>query len=282
MSTKLTKASMTLAIAIGAMFSGAAHAAGGTITGMKITPTVTPVNQTYNVVATVGETVNLNILGSGSCSQLVVDKGEGAAPVLISAQLPMTSPVTYQTAGAKQVKVASVAGADDACQGSATGTVFVAAQNAFKPSSFFWGWNGSSTVNGGKVDEKLVSFVGGSGHCDNVHIDFGDGTVINAGPAVFYPSLSYNFQPGLHAYKQAGTFHMKLWDSGATNCGSMEADAHVTALPTTTTTTTTSKATTSTTKATTTTTKTTTTTTHMKPIKKCPVGKPSIDCDNGL
>lgn len=277
-------------------FAAPAHADPATLSNVFIKPSVTPLMPAgYTAVANVGEEITLviNAAGGGTstCPSLVVDKGEGAAPAYISAQLPMLNKVTYQTPGLKNIKIASVPGVENACLGSISSQIYIAAKNSFTPNSLTWGWSGGNAqtgpiVNGGKVGEKLVSQIGGTGHCDGINIDFGDGTVIKAGVGVFSPNLSLHFQPGMHAYTKAGTYNLRVWDSGATNCGELKAQAHVTApppalgsaivikpvllTPVTTTTTTTQKTTTTTKKVTTTT------------LKKCPKGKPGIDCDNGL
>jgi len=228
--TEATMKKSTLILAMAALsgIAGAAHA--GNITSMLFkasqSPPITP--STPNLIATVGETVTVTIQGSGQCSGLVFDKGDGSLPVVLQGSFPLTATYGIAGAGIKTLKATPVDGTPD-CTGSAGAQVFVAAKNAFTPDTMTWGWGNDHT---GKPGENLAGKIGGTGHCDMVSMDFGDGTpVFNTGKIGFFPSMSDNWYLPSHAYAHTGTYHMKISDSGATNCGTMTADAHVIAPP---------------------------------------------------
>jgi len=223
----MKKRAVILAIAAWANVASLAHAGGISEVFIKA-PQSPPVNvNTGNVIATAGESITVVIQGSGVCSGLKLDKGDGSEPLLLQGNFPLSASYAYQGPGKMTVKAAAADGTPD-CSGSSSASVYVAAKNAFKPGTLIWGGNGGGGVNVGLPLEKLVAQVGGSGHCDMVQVDFGDGSpVISAGKIGFDPGYSSNWQPGVHAFRQAGTYAMKVWDTGSTNCGTVTAEAHV-------------------------------------------------------
>jgi len=220
----MKQSAITFAIALAS--AGAVHA--GSISDIVLKPAQSPTPQyADNAIATIGEPVAIYVAGSGQCSGLKLAMGDGSMPVILQGNLPLSVVHTYQGAG-KMVISATPVDATPDCSGAATSPIFIAAKNAFKPGTLIWGGNGAGGVNVGKPLQKFVAQIGGSGHCDMVHVDFGDGTpVLNSGKAGFYPSLSYNWQPGTHEYRKAGTYTITFSDSGATACGTVTAQAHV-------------------------------------------------------
>lgn len=212
---------LPIAFVAGLVFAMHGVYAAGNVTGVVLKPTKTPLPASGTPVAIVGEPVSLTVLGSGSCGALIVDTGEGP-PTALGANpqaayfLPTNSTVTFHAAGAKEVKVKATDAAPGACAGIASARIHIAAAHQFAPFTLAWGDAGR---NAGKVGERLVVSIGGSGLCANVQVDWGDGTAETAGPAVFPPTPGFKFQAGQHAYAKPGKYTLKVWDSGPSNCG---------------------------------------------------------------
>lgn len=264
-------------------FSGQAHAGPGTLSTLFIKPSATPTVQANPIpVATIGEEVTLVIGAFGgstnTCPSLLVDTGEGATAPIASAQLPLSTKVTYQTPGLKKIKISSLPGVQDACLGSISGQIYIAPKNGFTPGGLVWGGGGKY----GKAGETHLTAISGSGHCDAVNIDFGDGTVVNAkGIVVFSTSPSHRYQIGTHAFAKPGNYNIRVWDSGQTHCGELKITAEVSNAPPVALVAVNPTITplsgpvgqkpAGTTKE-----------TPAKKLKKCPKGKPGIDCDSDL
>jgi hypothetical protein len=155
-------------------------------------------------------TVPGSAVANASCERAYVNWGDGSSPEPVSGNFPLTASHQYQADGMREIVVKAADGFK--CAGEIKSSMYIyPAQDKFSAIV--------QVSTNAQPNQDVMLELAGSGICENVSVDAGDGlNIVSLGQLAFNPYNNFKYPVKLK-YAKTGSYTLQAKDSGASHCG---------------------------------------------------------------